>query len=451
MPEFDQLSRDENGRICLYEDDRWEEVLSLLKESVNDTQFNAWFLPMKPVLDGDNIIILFENSFSRNVVQRRFLITMESTVASVFNRHYNIKLIIPGEDPQLAPAPDPAKIERQKNLDSMLLPRYTFDTFVVGSSNRFAHAAATAVAEQPGMVYNPLFLYGGPGLGKTHLMQATGRGILDNKPDANVLYTTAEHFTNDVITAIQRGTTPQLREKMRTLDVLMIDDVQFIAGKEATESELFNTFNELYNNNKQIVFTSDRPPKEIEGLEVRLRSRFMQGLIVDIQIPDYETRVAILQRKANCDGIDVPDDVCHYIAANVKSNIRELEGALNRVTAWARLNGSRISLQLAQHALSYLPSDEKREYKPEDIVRNVASYYKLSEDDLYSVRRSADIAKARQLAMYIISEENQLSTTRVGDMFKRDHTTVMHAIKTIKAQLEKDDELQKVIDEILKK
>ena len=322
----------------------------------------------------------------------------------------------------------------------------------MGASNRFAHAASLAVAELPADAYNPLFLYGGVGLGKTHLMHAIGHYIHQNNPSARLLYITSENFTNQLITAIAQKTNQELRDRLRTVDVLMVDDIQFIAGKTATQEEFFHTFNELRDNGKQIIISSDRPPKEIPTLEERLRSRFEWGLIADIQKPDYETRIAILRKKAELEHIVISDSVLHYIAEKTESNIRELEGSLTRVNAMAQLSGGSITLDMAQEALeSIMPSNEARAVTPEGIMKAVAAYFNVTEADLLSQRRNREIATARQVAMYLTREQTRLSTTRIGDLYGgRDHTTVMHACDKI-AELAETDEAIRAAIQALKK
>jgi len=338
-------------------------------------------------------------------------------------------------------------------MELMLNPKYTFDTFVVGSSNRFAHAASLAVAELPSDAYNPLFLYGGVGLGKTHLMHAIGHHIMQHNPGTRIMYITSESFTNQLIDAIARKSNQEFRDRFRTVDVLMVDDIQFIAGKTATQEEFFHTFNELHNAGKQIIICSDRPPKDIATLEERLRSRFEWGLIADIQKPDYETRIAILQKKAQLEHIDVSDEVLHYIAEKIESNIRELEGSLTRVNAMAMLSGSPLTLEVAREALDHiLPAAQVKTVTPEGIIKTVTEYYKVTEADIVSQKRNREVARARQVAMYLIRELTQMSTTRIGDMFGgRDHSTVMYACEKIQEMEQKDAALKRELDYLREK
>ena len=312
---------------------------------------------------------------------------------------------------------------------SSLNPKYTFETFVTGSSNRFAHAAAMAVAESPGKVYNPFFMYGGVGLGKTHLMHAIGNRVLQNHPEMRVLYVSSEQFTNEIIRAIQEGKAELFRQKYRTIDVLMVDDIQFLSGKQSTQEEFFNTFNALHVADKQIILSSDRPPREVQKLEDRLRSRFEGGLITDIQAPDLETRIAILKNKALLDHVDVPNDVLMFIANRIDSNIRELEGALTRVVAYASLIKKPVTTEVVAEALKdVFPNNHKKEVTLEVIQEIVTTYFKIRIEDLHSKKRTRSIAFPRQIAMYLCRELTDTSLPQIGNFFGgRDHTTVLHA------------------------
>ncbi len=423
----------------------WDNVLELLRGEVNDYQYKTWFQPMKPVLvDQDHMMIQITDKFNINVIKSRYYLMIKNAVDISYGREMEIDFAAEGERPSIQETAHP---ERNDSMDVMLNPKYTFDTFVVGASNRFAHAASLAVAELPSDAYNPLFLYGGVGLGKTHLMHAIGHYILQNNPSAKLMYTTSENFTNQLIAAISKKTNQELRDRLRNVDVLMVDDIQFIAGKTATQEEFFHTFNELHGNGKQIIISSDRPPKEIPTLEERLRSRFEWGLIADIQKPDYETRIAILRKKADVEHITVSDDVLHYIAEKTESNIRELEGSLTRVNAMATLSGGEISLEIAREALDkILPGAEARPVTPESIMKKVAEHYRVTEADMLSQRRNREVARARQVAMYLIRETTQLSTTRIGELFGgRDHSTVMYACDKIGEMAESDEALKRDI------
>lgn len=435
--------------------EKWENVLRMVRGEVNDYQFTTWFEPLKPIIVGDNRMIFeFENKFILSIMRQSYYLMLKNAVMISYGKEYQIDFVPKGENPILSSQSESAADHSENDLviDAMLNPKYTFDTFVVGASNRFAHAASLAVAELPADAYNPLFLYGGAGLGKTHLMHAIGHHIHRNNPNMRLLYITSESFTNQLINAISQRTSQDLRDRLRTVDVLMVDDIQFIAGKTATQEEFFHTFNELHGGGKQIIISSDRPPKEIPTLEERLRSRFEWGLIADIQKPDYETRIAILRKKAELEHIVVSDSVLHYIAEKIESNIRELEGSLTRVNAMAQLSGGQITLDLAREALDrIMPAGETRAATPDGIIKAVAEYFSVSEADILSQRRNREIAQARQMAMYLIREQTQLSTTRIGDLFGgRDHTTVMHACEKIADLAERDDDIRRAVQHLTK-
>lgn len=338
-------------------------------------------------------------------------------------------------------------------MSATLNPKYTFDSFVIGNSNRFAHAASLAVAESPAKAYNPLFVYGGVGLGKTHLMHAIGHYILQNNPKSKVVYVSSEKFTNELINSIKDDKNVEFRNKYRNVDVLLIDDIQFIAGKDATQQEFFHTFNALHEANKQIILSSDRPPKEIPTLEDRLRSRFEWGLIADIQPPDFETRIAILKKKADVEGLNIPHDVMVYIATKIKSNIRELEGALIRITAYSSLTNKEISVDLAAEALKDIISNKPSKQVTIDLIQDVvANYYNLRVEDFKSQRRTRNVAYPRQIAMYLCRKLTDTSLPKIGEEFGgRDHTTVIHAYEKISEALKEDEALQEAINEITKK
>ncbi|MBI5078874.1 chromosomal replication initiator protein DnaA, partial [Candidatus Saganbacteria bacterium] len=343
----------------------------------------------------------------------------------------------------------PEKISPPSKL--FLNPRYTFDSFVVGASNRFAHAAALAVAESPAAAYNPLFLYGGVGLGKTHLMQAIGHQVAAKNPNAKILYITSEMFTNELINSIRDDKTLSFRNKYRRIDVLLVDDVQFIAGKESTQEEFFHTFNALHESNKQIVVSSDRPPKEIPTLEERLRSRFEWGLTADIQSPDFETRIAILKKKAEISELSVADDILAFIASKITSNIRELEGALIRIVAYASLNDSEISLPVTDYVLKdlFTPQKDKTNISIDLIKKISAEYYSVRIDDMSAKIRTKEIATARQVAMYVARKLTSASFPKIGEEFGgRDHTTVLHACEKMESAVKEDPEVAEAVEKI---
>jgi chromosomal replication initiator protein len=424
--------------------DPWKRVLGLLEKQVNPISFNTWFRSIEVLSMGNHRMVLGTKDYTGvQVLRQRYFQTLSEAVREVYGQEYDLVILNVNE-------PIPPEITEPSTGNSDLNSRYTFDTFVVGESNRFAHAASLAVAELPGDAYNPLFLYGGVGLGKTHLMNAIGNYMEEENPSSKVLYITSERFTNEVIEAIQNRKTQELRDRLRGVDVLMVDDIQFIAGKTSTQEEFFHTFNHLHSGGKQIIISSDRPPKEISTLEERLRSRFEWGLIADIQRPDFETRAAILRRKASIDHLNVPDEVITFIAEKVESNIRELEGSLIRVNAKASLAGQAITIEMAQDALKNLVTirDMKR-ITPELIMEVVADYYRVEKDDLIGQRRNREITFPRQVAMYLIREMTGISTTRIGKLFGgRDHTTVLHGCDKIARELKEQSRLPSTLDDL---
>ncbi|MGJ4850939.1 chromosomal replication initiator protein DnaA [Bacillota bacterium Meth-B3] len=430
--------------------DRWAEVLRRLEnnKSITYPAFNTWIRTLIVMMAEDGKMVLGTKDMTgMNVLRQRYSSMISGAVREVFGQEYEV-FIVNANDP--APLNLSALGAEGMDRTDLLNPKYTFDTFVVGESNRFAHAASLAVAEIPNDAYNPLFLYGGVGLGKTHLMHAIGHHMRAENPSVKLLYITSERFTNDVIEAIQNKTTTELRDRLRNVDVLMVDDIQFIAGKTSTQEEFFHTFNHLHTGGKQIVISSDRPPKDIPTLEERLRSRFEWGLIADIQKPDYETRVAILRKKAATEHYDIPDEVLSFIAEKVESNIRELEGSLTRVNAEATVKRQSVTLELAQQSLSNLVGvrDAKR-ITPDLIMQVVADYYRLDRAELTSAKRHREIALPRQVAMYLCREMTSLSTTRIGDAFGgRDHTTVMHGCNKIANESRVAPQLSKALDDL---
>ena len=365
------------------------------------------------------------------------------------DKDYDVVLVSP-DDSDI----EPVKAQSVDVSSVGLNPRYTFDTFVVGNNNKFAHAAALAVSESPGTVFNPLFLYGGVGLGKTHLMHSIANFVRTNHKNMNILYVTSEQFTNEVIDAIRNGNSSAIskfRDKYRNIDVLLIDDIQFIIGKESTQEEFFHTFNALHEAEKQIIISSDRPPKDMNILEDRIRSRFLGGLMVDIQSPDFETRVAILQKKQELDGIYVKQEAIDYIAENVTSNIRELEGALNRVRAVARMEDREADAELAKIALKdIITPKESKIISPELIIKSVASYFSISPDEITGTKRNNKIAYPRQIAMYLIREMTDTNLQDIGDILGKDHTTVMYGIKKIENSVADNPTLENEISNIKK-
>nr|MCM0166860.1 chromosomal replication initiator protein DnaA [Paeniclostridium ghonii] len=431
----------------------WEKTLQLIKGELSPPSFNAFFKQIKPLqIHLNTLILLVPNDFTKGILEDRYLNLIESSVNQLSLKKYNIKFVLSEDEvkglDKGQKSEDDNKIK--KNYPN-LNPKYTFDTFVIGNSNRFAHAACVAVAEAPARAYNPLFLYGGVGLGKTHLMHAIGHHIMEQKKDPKVVYVSSEKFTNELINSIKDDRNEEFRNKYRNVDVLLIDDIQFIAGKERTQEEFFHTFNSLHEANKQIIISSDRPPKEIPTLEDRLRSRFEMGLITDIQAPDFETRMAILRKKAQMEDIDVPNEVTVYIAKNIKSNIRELEGALTRVVAYSSLTNRTISFELASEALKDIISTSKHEeITVGRIKEKVSSVFSLKMEDFNSKKRTRSISYPRQVAMYLSRELTDLSLPKIGEEFGgRDHTTVIHAHDKISKDIENNEDFKEKVNKII--
>ncbi|MGI6558946.1 MAG: chromosomal replication initiator protein DnaA [Limnochordia bacterium] len=427
----------------------WEKTLSLLRQDLPKPSFDTWLKGTRACSFSDGrLTVEVPNDFARDWVEARYKEDLQSALQQVVGDAWEIVLVVPKAEG----APPSAPKAAPEAAPAALNPKYTFDTFVVGNGNRFAHAASLAVAEAPARAYNPLFLYGGVGLGKTHLMQAIGHYAHTHHPHLRVVYVSSETFTNDLISAIARKSMQEFRGKYRNADILLIDDIQFVAGKESTQEEFFHTFNSLYEASKQIVITSDRSPKDIPTLEERLRSRFEWGLTADIQPPDVETRIAILKQKAQADEIAIDDETLSYIASKVESNIRELEGALNRVTAFASLHGQAITLDLAQDALKdILPSHEKRPPTIARIQEVVAEYYGATTADLQSKKRTKAVVFPRQVAMYLCRELTDSSLPQIGDHFGgRDHSTVIHACDKIANDLTQDPSLAAEVQELIR-
>jgi len=428
----------------------WDKALQLIKGELSPPSFNAFFKQIKPLKGNDGLLILLvPNEFTKSILEDRYLNLIESSINQLSFKKYKVKFVL--DEDEVTTEQVERKFDAQRISHPSLNPKYTFDTFVIGNSNRFAHAACVAVAESPARAYNPLFLYGGVGLGKTHLMHAIGHHILDQKKDAKIVYVSSEKFTNELINSIRDDRNEEFRNKYRNVDVLLIDDIQFIAGKERTQEEFFHTFNTLHEANKQIIISSDRTPKEIPTLEDRLRSRFEMGLITDIQAPDFETRVAILRKKAQIENIDVPAEVMAYIAKNIKSNIRELEGALTRVVAYSSLTNRTISFELATEALKDIITNSKTEEITVNRVKEkVANVFGVKIDDFNSKKRTRSISYPRQIAMYISRELTDLSLPKIGEEFGgRDHTTVIHAHDKIATEVQSNSDLKDKIDKII--
>ena len=443
----------------------WDDILLYMKEEheIMDISFKTWLLPLKVhSVDGNKVTIVVPDSNMIGYIRKKYGLPLEVSIAEKMG--FECQLVFISQDEADSIAPPAENLLIKKNLKEVspeiiqnanLNPKYTFDTFVVGANNNLAHAASLAVAESPGEIYNPLFIYGGVGLGKTHLMHSIAHFILKNNPNAKVLYVTSEKFTNELIDAIRNKnniTTTEFREKYRNNDVLLIDDIQFIIGKESTQEEFFHTFNALYEAKKQIIISSDKPPKEIETLEERLRSRFEWGLTVDIQSPDYETRMAILRKKEEMEGYNIDNEVIKYIATNIKSNIRELEGALTKIVALSKLNNLEITTSLAEEALKDLISpNAAREITPDLILQIVSDHLNIQSIDILGQKRNKEIATARQIVMYLCRTMTSTPLQQIGKFLGgRDHTTVIHGIEKITTDIPKDLALQNTID-ILKK
>lgn len=446
--------------------EKWDEILQTVKRDYNisDVAFNTWLKPLEVYDVTDNVITILvpsEQVVLINLLNKKYKLLLQVTICELTGiSECDVKFISPDEAPQKDvpsydnAAPAMSDIERRCE-DAHLNPKYIFDTFIVGNNNKFAQAAALAVAESPGDTYNPLFIYGGAGLGKTHLMHSIAHYIIEHDENSKVLYVTSEEFTNELIETIRNGNNSAMskfREKYRNIDVLLVDDIQFIIGKESTQEEFFHTFNSLHSAKKQIIISSDKPPKDMEILEERFRSRFEWGLIADITLPDYETRMAILHKKEELEGYNISEEVINYIATNIKSNIRELEGAFNKVMAGAKLEKKEVTLELAEQALKDIISpDEKKVITPEYIISVVAEHYGVTPADLSGNKRNSKIVMPRQVSMYLCREIISTPLKNIGKALgNRDHTTVMHGIEKIENELQNDDNLKNTID-ILKK
>jgi len=439
----------------------WEKTLTIIKAELTEVGFNTWIKCIEPInITQDTLYLSVPNDFTKGILEARYKDLISNAVKLVSSKKHDIKFVLSSDDilknieeNPVHPPREKQKINNDDMNSSWLNPKYTFDTFVIGNSNRFAHAASLAVAEAPAKAYNPLFIYGGVGLGKTHLMHAIGHYISSENPSAKVVYVSSEKFTNELINSIKDDKNVEFRNKYRNVDVLLVDDIQFIAGKERTQEEFFHTFNALYEANKQIIISSDRPPKEIPTLEDRLRSRFEWGLIADIQPPDYETRIAILKKKADVENLNVSNEVMGYIANKIQSNIRELEGALIRVVAFSSLTNREISVDLASEALRDIISKKNsKQITIDSIQETVANYYNLRIDDFKSKRRTKNVAFPRQIAMFLSRKLTDMSLPKIGEEFGgRDHTTVIHAYEKISKDLEEDEGLKETISELIKK
>lgn len=458
--------------------EKWEEILNFFKNEydIANVSFNSWIKPLQiHSVEKNMVTLLFkENDAMIEYIRKKFYLPLMVSIQEITGEELDVEFVTPAEIEKrtkqnrekqtkapvvphsAAPASNKNLLINNKKVEANLNPNYTFENFVVGGNNNYAHAYALAVAESPAEMYNPLFIYGGVGLGKTHLMHSIAHFILEENPETKVLYVTSESFTNELIEAIRNGNNTAMskfREKYRNIDVLLIDDIQFIIGKESTQEEFFHTFNDLHGSKKQIIISSDKPPKEIQTLEARLRSRFEWGLIADISSPDYETRMAILRKKEEMDGYNIDNDVIEYIATNIKSNIRELEGALNKLMAFSNLEKRQINVALAEEALKDIISpDEKREVTPDLIITMVAEHFHVSVADLKGPKRNAEIVLPRQIAMYLCRTMTNTSLEAVGALMgKKDHSTVINGYKKITEKMKSSESIRNTVEVIQKK
>ena len=440
--------------------DKWDLIKETLREEyeLTDISYNTWILPLNFYQVKNNVVMIIipsDQAHALNYISSKYKSFFQVTISEMMDHTYDIAFILEKDVVEGALGEDDP-VYNLKYEHANLNPKYKFDTFVVGSNNKFAHSASLAVAESPGDVYNPLYIYGGAGLGKTHLMHSIGRFILEQNPDMKVLYVTSEVFTNEVIDGVRSGDTVKMnkfREKYRTVDVLLIDDIQFIIGKESTQEEFFHTFNTLHSAGKQIILSSDKPPKDMEILEERFRSRFEWGLIADIQPPDYETRMAILKKNAETYPKDIDDEVFQYIANNIKSNIRELEGAFNKIIAFSKLNKVDINLAYAEEALKdVIDPDLPRDITPTLIINVVAEHFNVSPADITSKKRNSEFVLPRQIVMYLCRTMTETPLAGIVKILgKKDHTTVIHGIKKITEGVATNEELRNKVELIKKK
>ena len=425
----------------------WAKVLGHMESRLTPQVVSTWFDDTEILeLTDEKLVLYSPSSFRKDIILRRCVGYIKEAMQEIFQLNVDVVVL---DDTEI----EAYRGKSQKPEFIEFNPQFTFDNFVVGSSNRFAHAAAVSVANNPAETYNPLFIYGPSGLGKTHLLYAIASVVHKNHPSYNIVYIKGDQFTNELIAALQEGRNNEFRYKYRNADLFLVDDIQFIAGKESTQEEFFHTFNSLYSANKQIIISSDKPPKDMEILDERFRSRFEWGLIVDITLPDYETRMAILHKKEDMDGYNVSEDVIKYIANNIKSNIRELEGAFNKVVAYAKLEKKEVTLELAEQALKDIVApNENKQITADYIISMVAEHFNVSTADLCGNKRSSKIVMPRQVAMYLCREILAIPLKNVGQYLgNRDHTTVMHGVEKIEKELQNNEQLQNTIDTLKKK
>ncbi len=437
-------------------DEIWEKASRAIADKVGKSLFDLWFQPMRLMQFKDQIAVVeIPNRFFRDWIEDNYPTVIADVLGKIGGSDVTVKFKAAEKEAAALRKLDSKLENRKTRLASRgiyLNPKYTFETFVVGPSNQFAHAAAKRVAENPGFAYNPLFIYGGVGLGKTHLINAMGNAIVDRKPEMVVYYVSAERFTNEVVSAIRHEKMGEFKEKYRNVDVLLVDDIQFIANKTTTQEEFFHTFNSLYEKQRQIVISSDRPPMEISDITDRLRSRFSMGLIADIQPPEVETKIAIIYKKAATERMEIPEDVAYFIARKVKSNIRELEGCLIKLGAHASLTGTMIDIDMAKKVLRDLITEEDKPVTPDVIQKAVSEYFGIKLQELRARKRTREIANARQIAMYLTKQYTNLSLSEIGLSFGgKDHATVIYACKNVEDRRGKDENLNKSIENIVRR
>ena len=437
--------------------EKWDEILNTVKKEyeISDVSFDTWIRPLEVfAIEGNTLYILVPSEqMALTYISKKYLAPLRVAIVEITEIEYEIEFILPEQAKTLKLKNKPVKNTASlSGDDSNLNPNYTFDTFVVGNNNRFAHSASLAVAESPGEAYNPLYIYGGPGLGKTHLMHSIGHFILNQNPDAKVIYVTSEEFTNEVIESIRNGNASSMtkfRDKYRKVDVLMIDDIQFIIGKESTQEEFFHTFNTLREDGRQIIISSDKPPRDIEFLEDRLKSRFEWGLLADISCPDYETRLAILRKKAQDENIIIEDSILSDIATKIDSNIRELEGVFNKIVARASLIHSPITIELAENIINEFKYESEKVISSDFIKETIAKYFSIDKEDLAGSKRSNDIAFPRQIAMYLCREVAGMSFPQIGTEFgNRDHSTVIHGYNKISKEIKEKNNTKLIVESV---
>jgi len=431
----------------------WESTLSLLEPELSEVSYETWFLPLKPLRVDDNtnrIYLRTTDEMHQSILTNRYIPVLETAIKNAFGKKYSV-IFESSDYTSVNPSPP---ILQNFTDEFYFNPRYNFNSFIVGENNKYAYAAAVAVAEAPSEAYNPLFIYGGSGLGKTHLMHAIGHYILQNSPNLKVLYVSSEMFTNEFITALEKRKMSEFKNKYRKIDVLLIDDIQFIEGKERIQEEFFHTFNSLHELNKQIIITSDMAPNKLQNIDERLRSRFQWNIIADISNPDYETRVAILRKKAQLENVEINaelEEVIQLIAEKIKVNIRELEGAFIRILTFSTLMNEKIDLKFAKNILRDILSSSDLKVTPETIKKSVCKYFNIKIADIESAKRTKNLAFPRQIAMYLCREITEESYPKIGEHFgKRDHTTVIHACQKIELELKTNESLKEVIDNLNK-